>query len=439
MMMNRTSKKSYLPIIPSRYVVWTTVGLVRPTEKQSVRLNVRIAVCVICTMFHWTYLSRSILSGLYSGIKLARDDTWVKNYNVLQEYRRRQTWYTMNFDNDVARHNIRVPYFSLYSGMEVNALAPIITTSRTLVGRYKLLQTVPHDTNAFTQGLSVFQVKDRYEQSISVMVEGTGRYGSSELRHVNIETGEVIQRHQLRNKYFGEGITNYQYYEKCDRQPSHSSTSSSSSHRIGDTNPKMRLKQRIVQITWQEQKAFVYDVLTNFSNDCIDRSITTNNLFSLKPVYNFTFNTTTNEGWGITYRADKNVFYVTDGSSYIHTWNATTFEEINVQQVRQKKLLFVGNNALSKPTTELNDIQWDPVTKTLLANVWYKNYIIRIDPETGHVLTIYNLKQLYKNRSSRCDVLNGIALTQNFESLRNNEIWVTGKFWPTRYRIQLIG
>lgn len=307
----------------------------------------------------------------------------------------------------------------------INALTPAIQTSRTCIGKYKLLQTVPHDTNAYTQGLSVFNVFDKDKKSISVMLEGTGIYGRSELRHVNIETGEVIQRNQLRSQYYGEGITNYKYYEK--RSVDDANTFSKANEPL--------LKQRIIQITWQEQKAFIYDVHTNYTKDDI-----TSHLFSINPIYNFTFNTTTNEGWGITYRPDKHIFYVTDGSCNIHTWDATTFQEIHVQQVRQKKLIFNidNNNILSKPMYELNEIQWDPVTNTILANVWYKNFIIRINPDTGYILTIYNLKKLYINRSLRCDSMNGIALTYNFEISKNNEIWVTGKLWPNRYRIQLI-
>ena len=56
----------------------------------------------------------------------------------------------------------------------------------------------PHDKDAFTQGL---------EYHDGVLYEGTGLWGSSELRKVELETGRVIQTKVLAPKYFGEGIT----------------------------------------------------------------------------------------------------------------------------------------------------------------------------------------------------------------------------------------
>src|SRR5687767_11555772 len=61
-----------------------------------------------------------------------------------------------------------------------------------------VVNTYPHDPNAFTQGL-VFE--DGF------LFEGTGRNGQSSLRKVILETGEILQRSNLNARYFGEGIT----------------------------------------------------------------------------------------------------------------------------------------------------------------------------------------------------------------------------------------
>ena len=63
---------------------------------------------------------------------------------------------------------------------------------------YRIVNRYPHDKDAFTQGL-VF--KD------GVIYEGTGLYGKSSLRKVELETGYVLQLYELPAQYFGEGVT----------------------------------------------------------------------------------------------------------------------------------------------------------------------------------------------------------------------------------------
>src|SRR5215471_9084412 len=62
---------------------------------------------------------------------------------------------------------------------------------------FKIVQMFPHDPQAFTQGLFYHD---------GFLYEGTGMNGSSSLRKVNLETGEVVQRVDLDQQYFGEGI-----------------------------------------------------------------------------------------------------------------------------------------------------------------------------------------------------------------------------------------
>ncbi len=63
---------------------------------------------------------------------------------------------------------------------------------------YSIVNTYPHDKNAFTQGL-VYDNDSLYE--------GTGLYGESTLRRVNLESGNILQLRALSEEYFGEGIT----------------------------------------------------------------------------------------------------------------------------------------------------------------------------------------------------------------------------------------
>ena len=73
-----------------------------------------------------------------------------------------------------------------------------LDTSKTYT--YQIVNSYPHDREAFTQGLF-------YEDGF--LYEGTGRNGFSELRKVELQTGNVLQTYELSEEFFGEGITIY--------------------------------------------------------------------------------------------------------------------------------------------------------------------------------------------------------------------------------------
>lgn len=64
--------------------------------------------------------------------------------------------------------------------------------------RVEVLATYPHDTGAFTQGL---ELRD------GLVYESTGRFGRSDVRVTEVETGRVRQRVRLPDETFGEGLT----------------------------------------------------------------------------------------------------------------------------------------------------------------------------------------------------------------------------------------
>lgn len=230
------------------------------------------------------------------------------------------------------------------------------------------------------------------------MYESTGLYGKSEVRTINMETGTVLQRHKLTSNYFGEGLC---YYTDTDSGV-----------------------DSLIHITWKSQTGFIYDATT------------------LDTLRTFQFTTSNEQGWGITYQPAGHEFLVSDGSEYIHRWDAHTLQEketeeggaatrIRIYQKNEKASFLRRNTFYQK---KMNELEWDTFTNTLLANIWYEDKIIRIDVASGMILTVYNLENLFPDRSStNADVLNGIALTSE-----RNVIWVTGKLWPKMYRIRLI-
>ena len=69
------------------------------------------------------------------------------------------------------------------------------------------------------------------------------------------------------------------------------------------------------------------------------------------------------------------------------------------------------------------------------ANVWQTDYIVRIDPASGHVVGIVDLTGLLpagRAKDPNDDVLNGIAW-----DAANRRLFVTGKNWPSLFEIKL--
>jgi glutaminyl-peptide cyclotransferase len=134
---------------------------------------------------------------------------------------------------------------------------------------YKVINTYPHDKDAYTQGLV-------YENG--VFYEGTGQLGSSNLRKVELATGKVLFQVNLESPLFGEGITIF-----------------------GD---------RIYQVTWQNKVGFVYNIST---------------LKQIKKIYYQT------EGWGLT--TISNELVMSDGSNILYFMDPDQFGNISKLEV----------------------------------------------------------------------------------------------------------
>jgi len=77
-----------------------------------------------------------------------------------------------------------------------------------------------------------------------------------------------------------------------------------------DVQTGKRTKEvRVIQLTWTSQIGRIYTIP------------------KLQLIHEFNYNTTTNEGWGITYIPNTNEFAISDGSEYITFWNANTLLE----------------------------------------------------------------------------------------------------------------
>jgi len=136
------------------------------------------------------------------------------------------------------------------------------TIESALTYSYEVVNTWPHDPNAYTQGL-IFQD--------GKLLESTGEVGHSSLRRVELETGKILQKVDVPAPFFAEGIT--------------------------------LLKGKIYQLTWQHQRGFIYDA------------------WSFEKLGEFTH---FGEGWGLT--NDGKFLILSDGTNRIRFLDPDNFQ-----------------------------------------------------------------------------------------------------------------
>lgn len=164
------------------------------------------------------------------------------------------------------------------------------------------------------------------------------------------------------------------------------------------------LNDTLYQLTWRNQKAIVYDAKT---------------LTKIKEI-NYP---QMMEGWGLT--NDGQHLYMTDGSEFIHKIEPKAFKIIESTPVY----------SMSTAIKYLNELEW--VDGKIYANVYQKDSIIQINPQTGAVEKIINLSNLKKEidmstKDPGNDVLNGIAYHP-----QRKTFFVTGKDWEKTFEIRL--
>lgn len=236
----------------------------------------------------------------------------------------------------------------------------VVTDVIPQVYSYTILNSYPHDTSSFTQGLEFFN---------DTLLEGTGLKGQSKLLKTDYKTGKILKSLSLDAQYFGEGIT--------------------------------IINNQIFQLTWQERKGFIYDANT------------------WKLVKEFEYDKEI-EGWGMT--NDGTYIYQSDGTEKIWKMDPKT----------QKMVGHINVYLGSEKIKQVNELEW--VDGKIYGNVWQKDAIAIINPETGVVEGILDLSALRSKitKASNPDALNGIAYRQSSKTL-----FVTGKNWDTVFEIKL--
>ncbi len=155
------------------------------------------------------------------------------------------------------------------------------------------------------------------------------------------------------------------------------------------------LKNKIYQLTYLNQIGFIYDAKT----------------YKLLGKFSFA----NKEGWGLT--TDGTYLIMSDGTNKLSYLDPTDFKLIKTLEV---------------PYNNLNELEF--IKGYIYANVYFKNYIVKINPSNGEVTGILDLYPLVckaREKSLGAEVLNGIA----FDSI-SDRIFVTGKLWKNMYQIE---
>lgn len=168
--------------------------------------------------------------------------------------------------------------------MEIEESIVVLASSAPKIYTYEILNTYPHDIQAFTQGLEFHN---------DTLYEGTGRKGMSSLRQVDLNSGEVLRKTDLSPNLFGEGIT--------------------------------IMDNKVFQLTWKSGTGFVY------------------NLDDFERTGSFKY-TKSHEGWGLT--NDGTSIYMSDGTDKIWILDPSTLQETDYIQIVTNTSVFNKANEL---------------------------------------------------------------------------------------------
>lgn len=232
--------------------------------------------------------------------------------------------------------------------------------------QYNVINKYSHSTNSYTQGL-FFDGDTLYEST------GSPSYlpqTESVLGVLDLGTGKIDAKVKLdRDIYFGEGST--------------------------------ILKDKIHQLTYKNQKGFVYDAKT------------------FEQIQTFDFES--KEGWGLANDGEKLI--MSDGTDKITYLDPNNFTSTRHLSVKYQNI----------PQYNLNELEY--VSGHIYANIYKTNQIVKINPANGEIIGILDLNQLVnqlmKDKPNIAE-LNGIAYRESTDTF-----FITGKLWPYIYELKL--
>lgn len=237
---------------------------------------------------------------------------------------------------------------------------------------YSIVNSYPHDTSAYTEGL-LFHDGKLYEST-----GGSPKYNrfKSWMAQVNLKTGKPVKQVFLDSNYFGEGITIF--------------------------------NNKIYQLTYEEKKVFVYDLST------------------FKKIQEFSWNP---QGWGITH--DNKNLILSDGSSNLYTVDPSTFKMLSITGVKDNygpvgninELEYINGFIYANRYETDYIYKIDPASGKVMARADLTGVLAKNAPE-------WSADPKFQPGNTD-GVLNGIA----YDSA-TGKTYITGKLWPKIFEIK---
>ena len=260
------------------------------------------------------------------------------------------------------------------AAVNANANKTVMTNQTpTPLYTYEIVNTYKHDPQAFTEGLFF---KDGF------LYESVGREGRSDLRKVELKTGEIKQRRQMSAEFFGEGTT--------------------------------ALNGKIYQLTYTDGKCFVYDFNT------------------FEPLSLLAYS---GQGWGLT--TDGANLIMSNGTNVINFLDPNDFHivrALNVTYDNGKPLYLINELEFINGEIWANIWHSEETSTFEKPNIGKPDYIARINPTNGNVVGWIDLSGIAPDDEKRDqeNTLNGIAY-----DAAENRIFVTGKQWRKLFEIKI--
>lgn len=248
----------------------------------------------------------------------------------------------------------------------------------------KLSNTINYKViNIFSRKNPTVYTQGLFYHNYSIYESG-GLYQKSTLTHMDWPSQKIIQQINLESKYFGEGIAG------CS------------------------INNLIYQLTYKEKEVLLY----SFPN--------------LELKHKIKMPSELMEGWGMCTGAEKDEFFATDGSDKIFILKIN--KENNELSVKSQIKVTKNMRSIHR----LNEIIYDGVY--IYCNVYFENVILKINPNNGEVMNVYDMQplidyelkngKLTNSRLHQGDVLNGIVYIPEKKSFI-----LTGKLWDYYYEI----
>ena len=177
-------------------------------------------------------------------------------------------------DQKLGYQNIKAIVYFDGVNSEATARIELVSNVQPKLLKYKIVNTYPHDYQAYTQGLEFY--RDTLYEGTGNGSGPTGERGISSLRKTDYKTGKVYKKVELADQYFGEGIT--------------------------------ILKNKVYQLTWQNNEGYIYNADT----------------FKKEKTFPYFKKI---EGWGLT--NDGTYLYQSDGTEKIWKLDPTTLKEVD--------------------------------------------------------------------------------------------------------------